>query len=278
MDKREQAIEDTITQWTKLAETGEGKPELGIYNNCYLCQFDEDEKEKKHSDSCDCCPYKKKYGYCAYSGQPFRKWQRAKDAHNPVKCRIYAKAFCEQVKTLLRSPKMDKKQELEHKIDGAKKALVRLENRTEQSVKSIRANIRLLEKQLAEAEKPVKLRHGDCGIAEAGGMYFVNDAHPCNNSADRPFGIGTSGGGQQGIDHKSHSFKTYFNAFADLKTISKPFKGWKRTKGNNSFKVVISGRFIDFYTDKYCAFDIDEVKDLSLALRQAIHELEAKSK
>jgi hypothetical protein len=155
MDKREQAIENTITQWTKLAETGEDKPELkDVDCGCYLCQYSYEITGCTGAPSkCKPCPYHKKYGRCFHrEGAPYSEWYNCK---TKAEKRIHAKAFLEQVKTL-RSPKMDKKQELEHKLEQAKRD-------KEVTNNVIDCQIETLEAQLAEAKKPVKLRHGDYG-------------------------------------------------------------------------------------------------------------------
>ncbi len=53
------------------------------------------------------------------------------------------------------------KEEIGHILHGAKLALTRLENRTEQSLKAIRANIKTLEHQLADAEPLKEFEIGD---------------------------------------------------------------------------------------------------------------------
>ena len=93
----QEAIAKTIEMWTKLAETGEEKPELeGVVNNCYLC-------EEFRDDTCNRCPYYKKYGPCLKEGNPYKTWRDIDKT--PADKRIHAADFLAQVK-ILQEPNM----------------------------------------------------------------------------------------------------------------------------------------------------------------------------
>ena len=114
------------------------------------------------------------------------------------------------------------KDEIEHKLEQANKALTRLENRTEQAVISIRKNIKKLQAQLAEAEKP-KLRHGDCSLSRMGepavfigngreAVAYYEDGHsePCGEWQNGTYAIDGRG------------FR--FNIFKEMQAQSEPLK------------------------------------------------------
>jgi len=102
---RKNAIKLCIEVWTWCAETGKPKedwPEWDKYgdidNDCWFCEYDEQQKKKKRLQSC-CgdCPLKIKLGhYCSKTA--FGYWVKVETIEDRKK---YTKLFLAQIKTLV---------------------------------------------------------------------------------------------------------------------------------------------------------------------------------
>ena len=123
MNTELQAIENSIVDWTKLARTGEDKPEhRGVKYDCHLCQYSVEVTEQEGFERCEACPYYKKYGRCDTDGHPYAKWERVRkwERVSGIKeRRPYAQAFLDQLKVLAYEaqrpePKKAEKPKLRH--------------------------------------------------------------------------------------------------------------------------------------------------------------------
>jgi hypothetical protein len=93
-------------------------------------------------------------------------------------------------------------------------------------VEGIESEIAGLKKQIAEKAKS-KLRHGDCVQLHTGGFYFINDKHGCNPASERPFGIGSTGGGQINIDADRHKPVVLFNSYDLAKALQEDVESFE---------------------------------------------------
>ncbi len=114
------------------------------------------------------------------------------------------------------------KQELEHKLTGAKLVLARHEHKKSQ----IEKNIKRFEVQLAEADKP-KLRQWDCGINSCGKqtICITRDTRLIESTED-----GLTDCETVDIHRKKYRWPAVFNLndiFDDLKAIAEPLESFK---------------------------------------------------
>ncbi len=110
---------------------------------------------------------------------------------------------------------MDKKQELEHKLEQARKDRELATTEANKEIEAIKA-------QLAEAEKPVKLRHGDYGFEEDGCARLT---------LSHDFKMVTAGDGCVNPYETHYPNPVLGNIFDDLKAISKSLKEFTLSNG-----------------------------------------------
>ncbi len=245
MNKEQTAIANTVVQWTKLAETGEDKPNLGIWNNCHFCENFRD----RNTFSCDKCPYFKKYGHCYSNNMPFNLWR---DTKNLADKRIHAAAFLAQVEILQENVMIE--------IDG-------VEISTETARAALKAYGVKLEKP--EPEKP-KLRHGDVikwigDKATNKGTNIIYQRKSENSLSQ--FNIDTETFGVTSeIPPANQPYTKYFNLADDLKAI-KPLKEFEL----DDLKVRLDSdgelRIVDMEDSETVLIKPNDIHDFILKLR-----------
>lgn len=239
--KEQEAIAKTVVEWTKLAETGEDKPELvGVESDCYLCQYALEMKKPSETkyQICKYCPYHKKYGHCNghcdRTGKPYYEWHYA---NTPADKRIHAAEFLAQVKTLQEKAMID--EELKHKLAQAKA-----------SESLLHAQVESLEHQIAEAEKP-KLRQWDLiewigkDVTNKGVNLVLNKES--NGEGFNQIRIRDGVKGTIQCITPNDKFIKHFNLADDLADMAEDLEGFEVNSKRTSGKIRVKLQSVDKY-------------------------------